>query len=219
MGFNSESTIDFDKADYFAPPGDFEEARIVIRNSKLSTDYKYLMKETRPDIGSGQIYNLEVKNLTGNELILRANGISKYQNYLFYLFDERLGNAIKLSDDLEIRIASNVKDNNYRLLIGTQKFIDANNENLIPTEFALFQNYPNPFNPTTIIRYSVPTLSNVSIKLYDLLGNELGTLTNEEKAPGNYEVEFEAKDIASGVYIYKLQAGSFTQSKKMMLLR
>ena len=72
IGFDSESTIDFDKADYFAPPGDFEEARIVIRNSNLSTDYKYLMKETRNEIGKWQIYNLEIKNLTGNELILRA---------------------------------------------------------------------------------------------------------------------------------------------------
>lgn len=229
IGFNSESTNDFDKEDYFAPPGDFEEARIVIRNSNLSTNYKFLMKETRREIGEGQIYNLEVKNLTGQDLILKSEGIANRQNYLFYLIDERLNNAIKLSEDLKIKIAVNVKNNNYRLLIGTQQFIDANKENLAPTAFALYQNYPNPFNPTTVIRYSVPQSSLVSIKLFDILGNEVMTLLNEVKSPGNYELEFSTKSgsasggngfsLASGVYIYKFQAGPITQSKKMILLR
>lgn len=224
IGFNSGSTNDFDNADYFAPPGDFEEARIVIRNNNLSTNYKFLMKETRREIGDGQIYSLEVNNLTGKDLIIKMDGIDNHKNYLFYLIDERLNNEIKLSEDLEIKIGANVKNNNYRLLIGTQQFIDANRGNLAPTAFAVYQNYPNPFNPTTIIRYSVPALSLVSIKLFDLLGKEVMTILNEEKSPGNYEIELNASSsdlggLASGVYVYKFQTGSFTQSKKMILLR
>jgi hypothetical protein len=229
IGFNSESTNDFDNADYFAPPGDFEEARIVIRNSNLSTNYKFLMKESRREIRDGQIYNLEVKNLTGQNLILKIDGMANYKNYLFYLVDERLNNGIKLSGDLEIKIPANVKNNNYQLLIGTQQFIEANKGNLVPSEFALYQNYPNPFNPTTVIRYSVPKSSLVSIKLFDLLGNEVMTLLNEEKSPGNYEVEVNASKLASGVYIYKMsasawpsqdgQSGLFTDIRKMILLR
>ena len=231
IGFNSESTNDFDNADYFAPPGDFEEARIVIRNSNLSSNYKFLMKESRSEIGEGQIYNLEVKNLTGKELKLSVEGLAKYQGYQIYLVDERLNNGIKLSEDLEIIIAANVKNNNYQLLIGTQQFIDVNKGNLVPTEFALYQNYPNPFNPTTTIRYAIPLLRgdeslsasgggvSVTLKLYDLLGNEVKTLLNEEKSPGNYEIEINVSELASGVYIYKMQGGSFTESKKMILLR
>ena len=231
IGFNSESTNDFDGADYFAPPGDFEEARVVIRNNDLLTNYKFLMKESRSEIGEGQIYNLEVKNLTGKELKLSVEGLAKYQGYQIYLVDERLNNGIKLSEDLEIIIAANVKNNNYRLLIGTQQFIDVNKGNLVPTEFVLYQNYPNPFNPTTKIRYAIPLLRGdeslsasgggvfVTLKLYDLLGSEVMTLMNEEKSPGNYEIEIYVSELASGVYIYKMQGGSFTESKKMILLR
>ena len=239
IGFSSESTGDFDNEDFFAPPGDFEDARIVICNNNLSTNYKSLMKDSRSEIGEGQIYNLEIKNLTGEELTFKTEGISKYQEYLVYLVDERLNNGIIISDDIEITVAANVKANNYKFLIGTQQFIEVNKGNSsIPTEFALYQNYPNPFNPVTIIRFSVPCVGarcivSVQLKLFDLLGNEIMTLLSEEKSPGNYEVELNASSVsrqiasgvsakggyASGVYIYKLQAGSFSQSKKMILLR
>jgi len=93
-----------------------------------------------------------------------------------------------------------------------------------PTEFVLYQNYPNPFNPTTKIKYEVPnvrTRDRVSVRIivYDVLGNEVATLVNEEKQPGVYEVEFDASSLASGMYLYKLQAGNFVQTKKMILLR
>lgn len=90
---------------------------------------------------------------------------------------------------------------------------------LLPAEFNLAQNYPNPFNPTTTIQYSIPKSVNVEIKVYDVLGNEVTTLVNVEKPAGVYEVEFNAKNLSSGIYFYKLSAGSFTETKKMILLR
>jgi len=94
----------------------------------------------------------------------------------------------------------------------------------IPTQFLLEQNYPNPFNPGTKIRYSLPQevngeKRNVVLKVYDILGNEVVTLVNKEQSAGNYEVEFSAEGIASGIYLYKLGAGSFNQTKKMILLK
>ena len=89
----------------------------------------------------------------------------------------------------------------------------------VTMDFALLQNYPNPFNPTTKIRYSVPQSSNVIIKMFDILGNEIETLVNEEKPVGSYEIEFNAVGLSSGIYFYKLQAGSFIQTKKMILLK
>ena len=95
---------------------------------------------------------------------------------------------------------------------------------LNPTEFVLEQNYPNPFNPVTTIKYSIPAVGtrhgvSVKLKVYDILGNEVATLVNEQKTAGTYEVNFNASNLSSGVYFYKLQAGNFVQTKKLMLLR
>jgi hypothetical protein len=88
-----------------------------------------------------------------------------------------------------------------------------------PSSFNLLQNYPNPFNPSTLIRYQIPSQSFVSIKVYDALGNLIQNLVNEDKSAGSYELEFNAAKLASGVYFYRIQAGSFVQTKKMMLVR
>ena len=85
--------------------------------------------------------------------------------------------------------------------------------------FDLQQNYPNPFNPSTSIKYTIAERSNVSIKVFDMLGKEVATLINSEKESGSYEVNFNASDLASGLYIYTINAGNFTSSRKMMLLK
>jgi len=92
-------------------------------------------------------------------------------------------------------------------------------ENEIPKEFSLAQNYPNPFNPSTKISWQLPVSSHVSLTIYDVLGYEVKTLVDEYKPAGNYEVEFNASSLASGIYFYKIQAGSFVETKKMILLR
>lgn len=89
----------------------------------------------------------------------------------------------------------------------------------IPTGFALEQNYPNPFNPITTIRYQLPVADQVSLKVYDLLGREVATLVNEYQPAGTHEVEFSGRDLSSGVYIYKLQSSSFSEIKKMSLIK
>ena len=92
-------------------------------------------------------------------------------------------------------------------------------ENTNPYTFNLAQNYPNPFNPSTKISYTVAERNNVILKVYDMLGREVTTLVNTTKDAGNYEVNFDASNLASGLYIYKIQAGNFVQSKKMLLLK
>jgi streptogramin lyase len=89
----------------------------------------------------------------------------------------------------------------------------------LPKDFGLSQNYPNPFNPTTKISFSIPSQTIVSLKVYDILGGEVATLVNEEKPAGTFEVIFNASSIASGTYFYKLQVGSFFETKKMLLLK
>jgi hypothetical protein len=93
-----------------------------------------------------------------------------------------------------------------------------------PDSYTLFQNYPNPFNPSTIISYTIPSnvqdqLSEVVLKVYDVLGDEIAVLVNESQAPGRYEVIFDAVNISSGIYFYRLETSTFSETKKMVLLR
>jgi len=95
----------------------------------------------------------------------------------------------------------------------------ADNPSEIPKGFSLLQNYPNPFNPSTKIQYSIPERSNVNLKVYDVLGSEIATLVNDEKSIGSYAVEFDASALTSKIYFYQLQAGTFVETKKMVLMK
>jgi hypothetical protein len=90
---------------------------------------------------------------------------------------------------------------------------------IIPQRYSLEQNYPNPFNSSTVISFSLPLKSSVLLKVFDIMGREVATLVNEELAAGNHYHQWDASNISSGVYFYRLQAGSFTQTKKLVLLR
>lgn len=126
--------------------------------------------------------------------------------------------ALAAGTDLENLRSSIIESRNtYQSLIYPTS---VENETIeLPKQFSLEQNYPNPFNPTTSIEYSVPSNEFVSLKIYDVLGNEITTLVNEQKEVGKYRVSFNAANLATGVYIYKIQAGNFTQVKKMMLIK
>jgi hypothetical protein len=111
-----------------------------------------------------------------------------------------------------------VFENGNVILIG----ISGNNTN-IPKEFKLFQNYPNPFNPTTVIKFNVPEASFVEIKLYDIQGRQMQTLVSENMPAGEYQMEFDAKNLPSGVYFYKMNSQNYSKSysevKKMVLVK
>jgi hypothetical protein len=89
----------------------------------------------------------------------------------------------------------------------------------LPVEFSLSQNYPNPFNPSTVIRYSIPEQTYVEIVVYDRLGQSVMKLVGQEQQSGYHEIRFDASHLPSGIYIYRLRAGGFVASKKLMLLK
>jgi hypothetical protein len=89
----------------------------------------------------------------------------------------------------------------------------------LPSSFALGQNYPNPFNPSTTIKYELPKSSMVKLSVYDILGREVATLVNELKQPGTYAVQFDASSVTSGVYFYRMHAGGYTDTRKLLVLR
>ena len=103
--------------------------------------------------------------------------------------------------------------------IGKDNTVDLENEINTPLTYSLEQNYPNPFNPSTKIKWQSPISSWQTLKIYDVLGNEVATLVNEFRSAGNYEINFNASNIPSGVYFYRLQSGSFTETKKMLMIK
>ncbi len=136
---------------------------------------------------------------------------------------ERFSMALVFGENLEDliynkNVAQLFYNSNYKSL---DSLTSIDNEDFVfnPDEFYLYQNYPNPFNPSTVISYQLPVAGLVTLKVYDLLGNEVATLVNEYRSAGSYEVEFKASSLSSGVYFYKLSTGSFTQTKKLILMK
>jgi len=156
-------------------------------------------------------FEIERKSNNENYMMIgfvEGQGTTTESNY--YSFIDRV---TKISSRIAYRLKQIDYNGNYKY--SNEVFVE------IPglSDFTLYQNYPNPFNPNTKIKYSVPQPSDVNIKVVNILGNEIATLVNKEKPAGSYEVEFDASGIPSGVYFYQLKAGSFVETKKMVLMK
>lgn len=134
-----------------------------------------------------------------------------------YTFDEK-NNLIEELDQHQSSSNSGWEDNT-RTLYSYVNITGVEDDLSIIKSFSLSNNYPNPFNPSTTIKYSIPEQSNVSIKVFDVIGREVSTLLNKKQQQGNYEVEFDGSYLPSGIYFYRLQAGDFVETKKMILLK
>ncbi|MBI4535697.1 MAG: immune inhibitor A [Ignavibacteriae bacterium] len=136
---------------------------------------------------------------------LNSQGLTPESTYtarFFVVSNDPNANAVPVNISMRVREVTGVE-----------------NEGTLPTTYALYQNYPNPFNPKTSIRFEVPSVKLVTLGVFDLLGREVATLVNEMKAPGVYEVTWQADGLASGIYFYRLQTNDFVQTKKLVLIR
>jgi hypothetical protein len=132
------------------------------------------------------------------------------------------GKSVSISSDGNTAIETGIGDNTGAgaawVYVNGQVGVDED-EDGIPAQFALEQNYPNPFNPSTKITYTLPTASHVTLSVYDILGREISMLVNEKKEAGLHEVKFDGTGLSSGVYFYRLTAGTFVQARKLLLLK
>ena len=174
---------------------------------------------------SNNIYCLAIDSVD-NKWIGTSEGLAKFDGTNWIVYDQ---NNSGLPSNFISSIAVDKLGNKW---VGTIGGLAVFNEagivsvedetialKLQPIDYVLFQNYPNPFNPTTTIRYSIPQSSNIVIKVFDILGKKIETLVNTLKPAGNYEVTWNAVNLPSGIYFYQLRAGSFTDTKKMVLLK
>ena len=115
----------------------------------------------------------------------------------------------------------------FKIISGTPEYVSSMTQEILselPEKFSLYQNYPNPFNPTTTIRFDIPEPSHISLKVYNLMGQEVRTLTNEWLPTGSHHLIWNGKDqrgipVSAGVYIYRLQSQNFQKTRKMVLLK
>ncbi len=220
IDFSAGAKSGLDPMDKFSPPANFCEIDMALFNADLPTNYKYLKSEFRPAIGEGQEYIIAVKNTTEKVLELKLHGLQNFTGYEVYLFDEERKKVYDLKKPCKVEIKKKTFDRRYKLCIGTEDYLNKKKKSFVPSEFVLFQNYPNPFNPSTTIMFSIPERNTVSLKVYNVLGELVTDLINNETyGQGYYEVLFDAGKLSSGVYFYKIQAGKFVNIKKMILIR
>jgi hypothetical protein len=174
---------------------------------------------------------IKIDLTTGDTTIVGHTGLGKITNDI--VFDEGhnlygvIGASTELNDFISINVSNGVGSIigsvGYKDILGLayiESVTSVEYDNVrFPKQYSLKQNYPNPFNPSTKIKYSVPQNSKVIIKVFDILGNEIETLVDEEKQTGTYELTWYAEGLPSGVYFYRLQARDFIQTKKMILMK
>ena len=167
-----------------------------------------------PNFSVVGVWGADLRGLGGNSAVVFASGFlnpSANQN------GEAFGLFVALADGNVVELPQLYGDEAQNTI---NKIMNENGEELSTVNtYGLEQNYPNPFNPSTRIKFSIPQSEFVSLKVYDILGNEVSTLVNEQRAPGAYEVTFDAGNLASGVYVYTLTAGDFVQTRKLMLMK
>lgn len=198
-----------------------EKANILfsVVNFSLGDSINMFVKEQNSN--SWDTVNIKYLHYNPQNGFVYSGDLSNYTDF----------DSAALDFKLDLADGSNYKSEiTWEPAVGIGKFVGSlepvsvdEQKNELPVKYKLFDNYPNPFNPTTRIKYSIPEgmqrAVSVQLKVYDILGREVATLVNETKAPGNYVVNFNASNLASGIYFYMLKAGNFVQTKKMILLR
>jgi hypothetical protein len=172
------------------------------------------------------------------------NGISLHKNVMRKMFPNASGKSfsISLNQTVQVDVSTsinseiwNVNELGYLVfiqdaqtkMVHQSEFMtydqilttDVKTEVSLPNNFSISQNFPNPFNPSTTIKYALPEAAYVNIKIFNVIGKEIATLVNEEKQAGNYQTEFNASNIPSGVYFYRIVAGNYSETKRMILLK
>ena len=257
-------SLNFGSSWEFFLPGGYQSNCTAIEIDPIDNDIVYvalggeLIKTTN---GGEEWFPTELQNPTAmftsiiinpiNTKHLLVGGTTGKNNFILYESDNGGSNWHEIQPISSLpgisSMIADISNNEFSVYIGTPgngvllyktqiTFIDEETNELIPDQFRLYQNYPNPFNPSTRIQYALSSRQFVSLKVYDVLGNEIATLVNEEKPAGSYEVEFsaiggasggDAFSLPSGVYFYQLRAEDpssssgqgFIQTKKIVLLR
>jgi hypothetical protein len=223
------TSVDFDRFDRPEPPVIGEYVSVYFPHPEWNKVSKNYCIDARPVLNEGEIWQFEVKTNINDKVNLSFKNIDSVPNeYEVWLVDEQLkvSHNLRETNSYEIGASQNYT-NKLILAVGNSAFINEkfNEYNLIPSTYELFQNFPNPFNPVTTIRYGLPKDTKVSLKVFNLLGQEVASLMNNvEKNAGYHTIiwdgrNLQGKTVASGMYIYTLKSNKFSDVKKMIFVK
>jgi photosystem II stability/assembly factor-like uncharacterized protein len=195
----------------------------VIKTTDNFFTFDYINLQTTESLNDIYFISSDSGVIVGNNGLIRFTndgGTDWFEDpQVTNLFEGK--NIKRLSASKNDSVGVFLADSGFTLTVAKDStyFTDVETEHNYSVRYTLSQNYPNPFNPTTKINYSVPQFGLVTIKVYDLLGEEVATIINEEKNRGNYEIDFNGIGLPSGIYFYKLTAGNFSETKKLVLMK
>jgi hypothetical protein len=219
----------FDKFELAEPPVIAGYVKVAFPHD----DWHQIATEFSTDIRSNQnqkqVWEFEVTtNLKNEEVLLNFDFLGQLPYDDVFLVDKSAETVVNLAREAIYRFKSGADGarRSFKLIVGPPEFASANSDGLgiVPKEFALMQNYPNPFNPETTIRYNLPEAGEVKLQVFDLLGRRVKTLVNEQQNAGYYSAVWNGRDdvgrqVASGVYIYRILSGNHSVAKKMILMK
>jgi hypothetical protein len=235
-----QASREYDRIDQPEPPVIGEYVSVYFPHREWNTLAKTYCLDARPEPIEGEVWDFEVKTNIRDKVNLTFEGIDEVpKEFEVWLVDDALKITKNLREQGQYAVAGagpvavagavagaeHVKQ--LKLVVGNREFVDEKlaEARAIPTTYELSQNFPNPFNPATTIRYGLPSAERVTLKIYNLLGAEVATLVNDEpKAAGYHAAIWDGRDkngrvVASGVYVYRMQAGSFVMTKKLALVK
>ncbi len=220
VGIAEEYNEQLERHTVYAPPPDFEKASIRLSDGRVHTEYKNPSND-------GYTIEFTVSMPADEAFTLHFEGTDSFVDQQIKLVNKNSGKIIKPVSNNNYTISSETGKEQYQLLIGTEEYVQDKGSTLIPAELTLSQNYPNPFNPVTTIEYSIPQEKGnafVTLEVYNTLGQRVRTLVATRQPAGFYTVQWDAQNdtdqtVPSGLYIYRLQAGTTIFTKRMIYLK
>jgi hypothetical protein len=230
LGFDSGNGKIREQTRYKAPPGDFLDAYLTLTEKEASQIEKgdshtrkiHYASDIRHYDGQKQEYRLQLKSSGKYPVKFKVEGLQHIGEKEIYLVSNQTGKFYDLRRGTPVLSDPDDGIRSYTLLIGSVQDIEDSRDQFQPEIFTLEQNYPNPFNAQTVFEYSIPgTYSNepVRLEIYDVQGRRVQTLVNERQQAGFYTVRWDAGNLASGVYFYRLRVGPHVKTMKMTLLK
>jgi hypothetical protein len=224
LGLVSGASVNEDAFDYPDPPGIDPAVHLSIMQGTVS-----YLRNFKPFAGDGESWDVQIRSdVPASQVTVSLSDEGQMPDgFHLYVLDRNDFNIIELQNNqFTVRLDGPQSVRSLKIILGTPAYAAGNSEGipLVPVDYALEQNYPNPFNPTTTIRYQLSKKSEVRLEVFNLLGQRVKTLFEGEQVTGAYSVTWRGDSnvgtaVASGVYIYRIRAGEFVQSKKLLLLR
>ena len=230
VGMDSRASMERDNLDYISPPIiDQEYVSVVFYHPEWNSDQHHFCTDFRPIDPEGDVWYFNLLS-NSNSVMFRPEGLGQIpENFQVLLVDTKYGLSYNLRETGETVLTDLFPDeyNRFALLIGTEGYVNdaaGGLDRLIPGRFRLLQNYPNPFNPETEIAYQISVPGQVQLAIYNILGQKVKTLMDGYQEAGFYRTRWDGTadtgaQIASGIYFYRLRAGTFVETRKMLKIQ